>query len=54
MRTRKPSPTKPPKATGYQIRWQRYEMLKSAYTAAAATSGDYAQACKRAAQEAGV
>ena len=35
-------------------RWQRYEMLKAQYTATALTPGLYAQACRRAAEEAGV
>ena len=35
-------------------RWQYYEMLKAQYTATALTPGQYAQACRRAAEEAGV
>lgn len=34
--------------------WHLYEILKSEYVATATTSEEYAAACRRAAQEAGV
>lgn len=42
------------KAPGYQVRWQRYELLKATHTRGALIPGEFAEACHRAAQQAGV